>query len=406
MSCLSLPVVLLALAGAMPAERPAEVKPTDGEVRKAVRRSLPFLEREGVAWMNKQGCASCHVVPFLLWSHNEARARGVAVDENKLADWTDWTLTFSRSRRAWFKLTTQSLNQLRDDALPAKALAGLRGEIGKPFRTENELLTGLGQVLQPEELARHHAALLKRTARPPEPDNDGGGLDTLSQLLLGRARDARGARAAELLADLPDLMLRWQQPDGSWKAAGQLPLQDRPRAETDEVTTMWAVLALATLEKPDARTVEGIKRAVDYLGKVKPGQSNESLIGAFLVARQFGQAERADDLRKELLGRQNWDGGWAWRQGYGSDAFATGQALYALGRAGLPASNPAVQRARAYLIGSQAEDGSWSVPSRAISPSTDETRLKKVAPIYRYWGTAWATIGLARTLGDQAPIRH
>jgi squalene-hopene/tetraprenyl-beta-curcumene cyclase len=222
----------------------------------------------------------------------------------------------------------------------------------------------------------------------------------LSQLLLGRDRDSKGGKLVDDLGDIQNLMLRGQQPDGSWKAAGQLPRQNRPEAETNEVTTMWAVLALASLDKRAASTEEGIQRAMDFLSKVKPGKSNESLIGALLVAHQFGKAQRGDDLLKELLSRQNPDGGWAWRQGGDSDALATGQALYALMHCGLSADHAAVRRARDYLIESQTEDGSWLVPSRAISAATDEARLKKLAPIYRYWGTAWATIGLSETLSD------
>ncbi len=369
--------------------------------RNAVERSLPFLEKGGVAWMKAKGCASCHNVTFLLWSHNAARARGIPVDEKKLADWTGWTVTFSQAHRVWFKVTSDSLNPLRHDGVPAEALAKLKGLIDKPFRTEEELLAALGQVLSPEERDRYQAAVVKRASRPHEGGmNDGGGLDTLSQLLLGRDRDARGGKLVDDLAAIQDLMLRWQQPDGSWKAAGQLPRQNRTEAEANEVSTTWAVLALASLDKPDAATAKGIKQALDFLSRAKPGKSNESLIGALLAARRFGQAGRARDLLTELLSRQNADGGWAWRQGGGSDAFATGQALYALAQSGLSADHPAVERARDYLIGSQTEDGSWSVPGRAISAAADDARLGKVAPIYRYWGTAWATIGLAETLPE------
>jgi hypothetical protein len=168
---------------------------------------------------------------------------------------------------------------------------------------------------------------------------------------------------------------------------------------------MWAVLALATLEKPDAATQKGMKRAVEFLSKVKPGKSNESLIGALLVERKFGQAQRAEGLLKELGSRQNADGGWAWRQGGDSDAFATGQALYALGHAGVSADDAAAGRARDYLIGSQTQDGSWSVPSRAISTASTDARVKKVAPIYRYWGTAWAVIGLSQALPEAKAIQ-
>ena len=59
--------------------------------RAAVGRSLPYLEKEGVAWIQKRDCLSCHVVTFLLWSHEAARAKGIAVDLNKLAEWSDWS---------------------------------------------------------------------------------------------------------------------------------------------------------------------------------------------------------------------------------------------------------------------------------------------------------------------------
>src|ERR1044071_1914839 len=58
--------------------------PPDAEVRKAVERSLPYLEREGVAWIEKHDCISCHHVSFLLWSHNAAKSAGIAVDQAKL----------------------------------------------------------------------------------------------------------------------------------------------------------------------------------------------------------------------------------------------------------------------------------------------------------------------------------
>src|SRR4051812_21344890 len=55
----------------------------DTAVRDAVSRSLPFLEKEGVAWMEGRSCMSCHHVPFLLWSHRSAQARGFKVDSQK-----------------------------------------------------------------------------------------------------------------------------------------------------------------------------------------------------------------------------------------------------------------------------------------------------------------------------------
>jgi len=75
--------------------------------------------------------------------------------------------------------------------------------------------------------------------------------------------------------------------------------------------------------------------------------------------------------------------------------FATGLALYALGSA----EDAAVPRARKFLVESQSPDGSWPIPPGPWSiPGSKPEGLKRREPIYRYWGTAWATIGLARTL--------
>jgi squalene-hopene/tetraprenyl-beta-curcumene cyclase len=382
----------------------AQTTREEADVRTAVERSLPFLEKEGVAWMTSKGCASCHHVPFLIWSHAEARAGGITIDDRKLADWTGWTWQFSRARREWFKLTKESLvAPAANGAVPADVRAKLTDLIDKPFATEDQFVVALRAVLTGEELTQHKAALVKHATRPLEPTNDGGGLDTLSQLLLGCARGADLAKMTESRAELRDLIIRWQQPDGSWKAAGQLPSQNRPPAESNEVSTRWAVLAVGSLEKPDAPTDQSIKRALDFLGKTKPGSSNESLVTAFLVERKFGTAERAADLLAQLRARQNPDGGWAWRGTGDSDAFATGQTLYALNQSGLRADDAAVRRAAGYLIKSQQADGSWSVPSRAISSATNQARLDKLAPIYRYWGTAWASIGLSGTLSPKPP---
>src|SRR5262245_60128352 len=66
------------------------VQASEDPARRAVERSLPYLEREGVAWIEKRACLSCHHVPFLLWSFREARDRGLAVDGKKLAQWAEW----------------------------------------------------------------------------------------------------------------------------------------------------------------------------------------------------------------------------------------------------------------------------------------------------------------------------
>ena len=70
-------------------------------------------------------------------------------------------------------------------------------------------------------------------------------------------------------------------------------------------------------------------------------------------------AERA---AKALAATQRSDGGWSQLSSMGSDAYATGQALYALNAAGkMPATDPVYQKGVKYLLRTQAADGSWHV---------------------------------------------
>src|SRR5262249_39794518 len=161
--------------------------------------------------------------------------------------------------------------------------------------------------------------------------------------------------------------------------------QRRPAPETQAATTMWTVLALASLEKPAEAVTRSRDQGLAWIKKnAKPGQSNESLLLCLLIEHQFGESARALDLRQELLAKQNPDGGWSWLHGEASDAFATGQSLYALGYTGLPADDPALVRARTFLVKSQRPDGSWYVPT------TKKNKPKDNEGLASYWGSAWA----------------
>ena len=113
-----------------------------------------------------------------------------------------------------------------------------------------------------------------------------------------------------------------------------------------------------------------------------------------LVEKQFGEAKDVDRLRENILKAQQSDGGWGWLRADKSDAFATGQSLYALATVGMPASHPAVQNAWKFLIETQTDNGSWLVNG------TKAENKDKVHPFSSFWGSAWALIGLAKSLTD------
>jgi len=390
----SVALALVMTLGALPWVWSQDTGTTQEQVRQAVDRSLPFLEKEGTAWIQKRACMSCHTVTFMLWSHAEAQAKGIKVDPKKLASWTEWSLNDSMSQRTRLKLTDPGLEALKGEAIPAETLAKLAPLTKKPAVREGDFLRELAKVLSPEEIGLNQASLLKIASKEK---GDGGGLDTMNQMLLAGVYGGQASKESAFVAATRTRIVELQQVDGSWKPGGQLGGLGRSPAEATEVTTMWTVLSLSGAQ--EATVKAGIERALAFIRKAKPGKTHEGLILRALVEKEFGDAELSRTLLKEVLAHQNSDGGWAWLQGGASDAFATGQVLYAASVSGSTDDDLAIKRAWTYLVETQGKDGSWTVsPSAITSPTTLPDRIKRLEPIYRYWGTAWATIGLARSL--------
>jgi hypothetical protein len=175
-----------------------------------------------------------------------------------------------------------------------------------------------------------------------------------------------------------------QQADGSWGDANGGPkATNSPVKDTNDVLTMYALLGVGSRE-PAVRD-----RALAWLQKATPGGSNQALVLRVLTRHRFGKAEEVRSLVKQLLAQQHPDGGWGQLPDAPSDAVATGQALYALGTVGTPADDPAVQKARKFLVGTQHEDGSWLVHTR-VKGGHDV--------IISHFGSGWAVLGLVSTL--------
>jgi hypothetical protein len=81
-----------------------------------------------------------------------------------------------------------------------------------------------------------------------------------------------------------------------------------------------------------------------------------------------------------------------------SDAYATGEALYALGSAGRMAiSDPVFRKGVDYLLTTQASDGSWHVKTRSIwlQPYLESGFPYGRDQFISTAGTGWATLALA-----------
>ena len=308
------------------------------DVRGAIQRGLVFLEKDAIAWKQDRQCASCHHTPMTLWALNVAKKQGYQVNAKTLAELTTWAV---------------------DKTDPARIFP-VRKETKDKFVNQAPLIVALGI----------------------------------------EAGDTKDAAVREALQKMLSTLLPDQRDDGSWRLnEGRLPLVASP-----EVMTTLAVLALsdtnATVLGTDGKAAA--MKAVKWLEETKVIDDEVQAIALRLLLRhRLGRS--LQDLQphiKNLLGRQNRDGGWSQAMGMTSDAYATGQALFALGKVGSVANAPAVKRAQLFLAKTQKEDGSWPMISRPMK--LGEAGAKNLVPI-THAGAAWGVLGLMVTAPRSQP---
>jgi hypothetical protein len=191
-----------------------------------------------------------------------------------------------------------------------------------------------------------------------------------------------------------------QRPDGFWQGlATRAPIQDGRLNRT-----AMAIRALAAYPIParNAEFAERVARAAAWLAAEPPITTEDRAMQIAGMAWAKANPQGIEARVRKLLALQRADGGWAQTPWLASDAYATGQVLYAVREAGVPASDTAVQRGVAYLLRTQGQDGTWYVKSRAMKiqpyfesgfPHGHDQWISQAA-------AAWAVMGLAAT----API--
>jgi hypothetical protein len=140
---------------------------------------------------------------------------------------------------------------------------------------------------------------------------------------------------------------------------------------------------------PDVRD-----RAVKWLAETKTDADPQALAMRLVLWKRLGRpAEEWRPLVRRIKARQHADGGWSQTREMASDAWATGQALYALAHAGVKPGAPVIRRAHAFLIRTQRDDGSWPMTSCPVKPGGEGSN--NLIPIVGA-GSAWAVLGLGR----------
>ena len=118
-----------------------------------------------------------------------------------------------------------------------------------------------------------------------------------------------------------------------------------------------------------------------------------------LVWSDAAGGEIAAEVRR-LIALQGHDGGWPQRPTMHADAYATGEALYALRVGGEAISSPAYRGGANYLLRTQLEDGTWYVQSRAVpfQPYFESGFPHGTDQFISAAATSWAAIALAYSL--------
>ena len=198
-------------------------------------------------------------------------------------------------------------------------------------------------------------------------------------------------------------MARWQR-DGHWVTSDFRP----PHSSSIFTATATAIRAIQ-FYMPDERAAErdaAFERARHWL-IATPGRSTEDAAFRLLGLVWSGaSADERRDATRDLGARQQPGGGFPQLPGHESDAYSTGEALFALREAGVPVTDAQWQKGIAFLISSQARDGTWRVRTRMISPAS-------ISPPYfatgfgygkdeflSYAGSCWAVMALVAGASD------
>ena len=215
--------------------------------------------------------------------------------------------------------------------------------------------------------------------------------------LLGLAEE--GVAPNYITDALTSCLASLQQPEGDWHLIGidfRPPLTGSPI-----VSTALAIRGLKEYLPPGRR--DEVKVRIDRaLGFIRAAASHDTqdetykLLG--LIWAGAPAAEAAAQARR-LLALQRAEGGWGQVPTMEPDAYATGQALYALHASGRTATTVAYEKGVQYLLRTQLEDGTWFVRSRAFGfqPYFESGFPHGTDQFISAAATSWAAMALAYT---------
>jgi ankyrin repeat protein len=216
------------------------------------------------------------------------------------------------------------------------------------------------------------------------------------------------ADAAGLEQNLPSWiyarrLMRWQQNDGHWQTSDFRP----PHSSSVFTATASAVRSISLYMLPEMRA-EGeavMSRARAWLAKTQPVSTEDAAFRLMGLVWSHADPAQIESARRDLTALEKPNGGWAELPGYQSDAYSTGEALYALSLTG----SKVTERGRKFLLSTQASDGTWHVGTRMLSPAAVSPKYFSSGFPYKhdeylsYAASCWAVMALLTALPASPP---
>ena len=194
-------------------------------------------------------------------------------------------------------------------------------------------------------------------------------------------------------------LLAIQHVDGSWVFLDTRP----PQADNSLIHfTAMAIRGLDVYGSPALRDEikNRMARARDFLRRAPPASTQDEAFKLLGLVWSGGSSAEIAAQGGRVTALQRPDGGWAQMPAMASDAYATGEALYALRVSGMPSASAAYQRGVSYLLRTQLDDGTWFVRSRAFGfqPYFESGFPHGIDQFISASATAWAVIALVHAL--------
>ena len=258
-------------------------------VRQAIERSIPYIEKQGVSWIEKKKCVSCHRIGTMLWSLSAAQQRGFDVSD-RLDEWFAWA----------FQKSTEN-------------------EKGKIDSSGNK--EGLVQLLMTRRIARNQAAYAES-------------YNTLERLIVGQQRpDGSWKPGGQLpgqkrpLSETTDVTTMWLALMLTGRGGDQSPRVDVTKmtkriteSPLGKSTEWYALRLLFARQQADNQTVEMMARKLQQQQSVDGGwawlvgEKSDALgtaLSLYALQRSgIGDPQTIARARQFLVDSQQADGSW------------------------------------------------------------------------------------------------